>query len=95
MTRVFQWASGTVGRHAALAVLERDGLELVGLHTLSPAKAGRDVGELLDGQIPGAQAFINQEGGLRQFCDSSGVFVFVADAASGQIRLRGGGGGSF
>ena len=45
--KVFQWASGTVGRHAALAVLERDGLELVGLHTLSAAKAGRDVGELL------------------------------------------------
>ena len=47
MTRVFQWASGTVGRHAAAAVLARSGLELVGLHTLTPAKVGRDIGELL------------------------------------------------
>jgi hypothetical protein len=47
MTRVFQWASGTVGRHAASAVLRRPELKLVGLHTLTPAKVGRDVGELL------------------------------------------------
>ena len=45
--RVFQWASGTVGRHAATAVLRRGDWELVGLHTLTPAKVGRDVGELL------------------------------------------------
>ncbi len=45
--KVFQWASGSVGRHAALAVLRRDDCALVGLHATSPAKVGRDIGELL------------------------------------------------
>ncbi|MDH3641279.1 MAG: dihydrodipicolinate reductase [Gammaproteobacteria bacterium] len=45
--KVFQWASGTVGRHAASAVLERDNLELVGLHAVSPGKIGEDVGGIL------------------------------------------------
>jgi len=45
--KVFQWASGTVGRHAATEVLRRAHLELVGLHTLSADKVGRDIGELL------------------------------------------------
>jgi 4-hydroxy-tetrahydrodipicolinate reductase len=49
--RVFQWASGTVGKHAANACLERSSLELVGLHAYSPAKLGKDVGELL-GRAP-------------------------------------------
>jgi hypothetical protein len=49
--RVFQWASGTVGRHAAGACLERSGLELVGLHSYSGAKIGRDVGDVL-GRAP-------------------------------------------
>ncbi len=46
--RVFQWASGTVGGHAARVALERDSLELVGLHVYAEAKAGLDVGELLN-----------------------------------------------
>ena len=37
--KVFQWASGTVGRHAAAEVARREGFELVGLHTLSPQKS--------------------------------------------------------
>jgi hypothetical protein len=45
--KVFQWASGTVGRHAARAVVQRDNLELVGLHVYSADKAGTDVGQLL------------------------------------------------
>ncbi len=45
--RVFQWASGTVGRHAAKEVLRRRNMALVGLHTSSAEKAGRDIGELL------------------------------------------------
>jgi hypothetical protein len=47
--KVFQWASGTVGRAAAQEVLRRPGLDLVGLHVRSSNKAGRDVGELLGG----------------------------------------------
>ena len=46
-SRVFQWASGTVGRHAARAVLARDDLELVGLHVVGENKIGRDIGDIL------------------------------------------------
>jgi len=49
--RVFQWASGTVGRHAANACLDRSSLTLVGLHSFSTAKIGKDVGEIL-GRAP-------------------------------------------
>jgi len=51
--RVFQWATGTVGRAAAKACLERDWLELVGVHSSTPSKAGRDVGEVLGGEAIG------------------------------------------
>ena len=49
--RIFQWASGTVGRHAARACLDRSSLELVGLHAYSAGKIGQDVGEIL-GRAP-------------------------------------------
>ncbi len=45
--KVFQWASGTVGRHAAFQVHRRPDLELVGMHAVSADKIGRDAGELL------------------------------------------------
>ncbi|MEQ8483796.1 MAG: hypothetical protein RIB46_05500 [Pseudomonadales bacterium] len=45
--RVFQWASGTVGRAAAREVARRSGLSLVGLYVHSPAKAGQDAGTVL------------------------------------------------
>jgi len=45
--RVFQWASGTVGRYAARACVDRSSLELIGLHALSQEKVGKDVGEIL------------------------------------------------
>jgi hypothetical protein len=45
--KVFQWASGTVGKHTARAALQRDSLELVGMHVYSPDKTGKDVGELI------------------------------------------------
>ncbi len=53
--RVFQWASGTVGSHAARAALERDSLELVGMHVYSESKAGLDVGEILKLPATGVQ----------------------------------------
>ena len=56
MYRVFQWASGGVGELAARAVIERPGLELVGLHVSSSSKAGKDSGELLTGQANGIAA---------------------------------------
>jgi len=44
--RVIQWATGNVGRQAAVAVHEHPELELVGALVYSEAKEGRDVGEL-------------------------------------------------
>lgn len=45
--RVVQWTTGKIAREAALAVLERPDLELVGVYAHSAAKVGKDVGELL------------------------------------------------
>ena len=45
--RVVQWATGGVGVAAVKAVLEHPELELVGCWVHSPAKAGRDVGQLV------------------------------------------------
>lgn len=44
--RVVQWTTGLVGRSAVQAVLAHPELELVGCHSWSPEKVGRDVGEL-------------------------------------------------
>lgn len=46
MLRVIQWATGSVGRQAVAAVHRHPDLELVGAFVYSPAKAGRDVGEI-------------------------------------------------
>ena len=45
--RVFQWASGTVGRHAARVAVDREHLDLVGMHVLSADKIGRDIGDII------------------------------------------------
>ena len=45
--KVFQWASGGVGKQTGRVAVQRDSLELVGLHVYSPQKAGLDAGELL------------------------------------------------
>lgn len=44
--RVVQWATGTVGIHAAPAIAAHPDLDLVGVWVHSDAKAGRDVGEI-------------------------------------------------
>lgn len=44
--RVVQWATGGVGVAAIRGVLEHPELELVGCWVHSPAKAGRDIGEI-------------------------------------------------
>ena len=47
MHRVFQWASGGVGRQTARAAIERENLELVGLHVSAADKVGLDAGEIV------------------------------------------------
>ena len=54
--KVFQWASGTVGCHAARAVLARESLELVGMHVYSPDKVGADVGTIVGCDATGVAA---------------------------------------
>ena len=44
--RVVQWATGNIGTYALRSVIEHPHLDLVGVHVHSPAKAGRDAGEL-------------------------------------------------
>ena len=44
--RVIQWSTGNVGIHALRLIAEHPDLELAGLWVHSPAKAGRDAGEL-------------------------------------------------
>ncbi len=54
--KVFQWASGGVGRQTGRVAAQRASLELVGLHVYSPQKAGMDAGELLGIEPIGIQA---------------------------------------
>ncbi|SHM64878.1 dihydrodipicolinate reductase [Cryptosporangium aurantiacum] len=44
--RVVQWATGNIGSRTLRGVIEHPGLELAGVYAHSPAKAGRDAGEL-------------------------------------------------
>lgn len=46
MTRVVQWATGAVGRHALAAMIDHPDLDVVGVLVYSDDKAGRDAGEL-------------------------------------------------
>lgn len=48
--RVIVWGPGEVGARAIAAVLADDSLELVGVKVFSPAKDGRDAGELVGGE---------------------------------------------
>lgn len=59
--RVVQWATGGVGVAAIEGVLERPDLELVGAWVHSPAKHGRDVGELIGREPIGVRATTDVE----------------------------------
>ncbi|MBL7486908.1 dihydrodipicolinate reductase [Frankia sp. AgB1.9] len=50
--RVIQFATGNVGRHALRSIINRPGLELVGVHASSPGKVGRDAAELCGLETP-------------------------------------------
>ena len=44
--RVVQWATGNIGTRSLRAVIEHPDMQLVGVYVHTPAKAGRDAGEL-------------------------------------------------
>lgn len=52
MKSVIQFSTGNVGRHALRLIVERPDLELVGLHSHSADKIGRDASELCAGPGP-------------------------------------------
>lgn len=54
--RVIQWATGNIGTRSLRAVIEHSDFELVGLWVSSPAKAGRDAGELCGAELTGIEA---------------------------------------
>jgi hypothetical protein len=85
--RVFQWASGTVGRNAALAVMRREDCELVGLHTSSPAKIGRDIGELLGVAALGIRATGDVDAVLRSTADVV-IHAPLASLVYGDAELK-------
>ena len=55
-SRIVQWGTGNVGKHALRAIVERPDLELVGLRVYNPDKVGKDAGELLDQEPIGVLA---------------------------------------
>ena len=46
MKRVIQFSTGNVGKHALPMIIERPGLQLVGLHAHGPDKVGRDAAQI-------------------------------------------------
>src|SRR4029453_16251269 len=54
--RVIQWSTGHVGVQALHGIITHPDLELVGLWVHSPAKVGRDAGELVGLPPTGAKA---------------------------------------
>jgi 4-hydroxy-tetrahydrodipicolinate reductase len=54
--RVIQWATGRAGIPALRAIIDRPDTDLVGLYVSSPAKEGRDAGELCDRGPTGVKA---------------------------------------
>jgi hypothetical protein len=45
--RIIQWGTGSVGKHALRAIVDRPDFELVGVRVYNPDKVGKDAGELI------------------------------------------------
>jgi len=67
--RVIQWSTGNVGQFALRCILGHPELELVGLLVSSPAKAGRDAGELCGRPPVGVRATTDVDEILRLDAD--------------------------
>lgn len=68
--RVAVWSTGTVGRHAIAGVDAHPDLELVGVWTSTPAKHGRDAGELAE---------LGRDLGVRATTDRDEVIALAPD----------------
>jgi hypothetical protein len=54
--RVIQWATGAIGKTCLRQVIDHPDLELAGLYVHSPAKVGRDAGEIARRPLTGIKA---------------------------------------
>ena len=68
--RVVQWSTGNVGRHTLAGIDAHPELDLVGVWVSSPAKAGRDAGEL---------AGLGRELGVSATTDADAVLALEPD----------------
>jgi 4-hydroxy-tetrahydrodipicolinate reductase len=68
--RVVGWSTGNVGRHAIAGIHAHPDLDLIGVWVSSPAKAGRDAGEL---------AGIGKELGVRATTDAESLLALRPD----------------
>jgi hypothetical protein len=69
--RVVVWSTGTIGRHAIAGVDAHPDLELVGVWVSSPAKHGKDAGELAE---------LGRELGIRATTDRDELIALAPDA---------------
>lgn len=88
--RVVQWATGGVGTAAIEAVLAHPDLELVGAKVHSPAKHGRDVGEIVGRAPIGVRATTDVEEVLALAADCVVYAPLVPDEAEVVRILRSG-----
>ncbi len=79
--RVIQWATGHVGKHALRGIAQHPDMQLVGLLVSSPAKAGKDAGELCGIGLTGIKATTAAEAILKLDADC------VSYAAATDFRL--------
>jgi hypothetical protein len=77
--RVIQWGTGNVGFHALRHVLRHPDLELVGLHAHSPAKQGKDAGEL---------AGLDLETGVRATNDVDALLALEPDVVIYTVKAE-------
>ncbi|WP_067811098.1 NAD(P)H-dependent amine dehydrogenase family protein [Actinomadura kijaniata] len=76
--RVVQWSTGNVGRHALAGIAAHPELELAGVWTSTPAKVGRDAGELA-GLDPLGVAATGDEAALLAARPDCVVYTAMAD----------------
>jgi 4-hydroxy-tetrahydrodipicolinate reductase len=76
--RVIQWTTGNVGRYALRQILDHPELELAGVLVTSPAKEGRDAGELCGRPPTGVRATRDAEALLAVPADCV-VYTATAD----------------
>jgi 4-hydroxy-tetrahydrodipicolinate reductase len=68
-SRIIQWGTGNVGKHALRTIVERPDFELVGVRVYNPEKVGTDAGTMLGREPIGVRATDDTEVILAQDAD--------------------------